>query len=689
MLRARATSRSGRRSAPYARLTLSAAALLAAGLASTGAHAAGPATISGPVGDPILNKTGTGLCSASAVSTNLASDFPGLQSTATYNGSVNTFLEAHPNDRVEAVIRTLLDLSNNNDTPQKKSYGDFIDAMLPQCKTGGCNFFINDATTRFGSRIRGFINVTADLVNQPIHFAFYADDAVGMYLFDKLAKSYEIFSRPPELGLPTWRTSNLVTFTEAGLYPLEINYVEIGDDAALEMSYFIGSYTDFELSYGQIGSPNLKTDGFTLFPAEMFFHTLSGDPSFPDLNKCAQCNRQFVNQPGNGGCQSSYYCNEAALCAPCDSGARCGPTCSPCGGATPFCVNINGTDTCGECKNDFDCQEGFSCDPIKHVCNECDEDNQCPRGEICENHSCVPCATTTQCAGNSCNCCPLGSRGKQMDCAQLDDDGPPVCVECLTTADCDTGLICDELFGRCVDKLPANEKPECCGEACVLCPSDVPFCLPGPVGTACAECRNDMDCSPPFTKEAEFCLSGYCTACTRDRRCGPRCETCGGDTPYCLGQTSENAKCVRCTSDSQCNGGTCDPMTNDCVPGCPMSCDPKTPRCDGSVCVECYADTQCPCNGTCDLTKHVCQNDCKTNIDCLGDEHCRWADNEIDRECAPGSMPDDVTCGGTLATACEGSIGKARRTDGNAPSAGIIGLALLALLGRRRIRGTP
>lgn len=702
MNRGRVTSRAEGWAGVIPRLALSAAALFTAAFTSASALGAGPVTISGPVGDPLLNVKGTGLCAASAVSPDFQVDFVPLQSPAVYNAGVNTFIENHAADRVEQVIRTVFDLSNNNDdnTPSKPAFGDFKDAMTPACKTGGCNFFVNDTSTKFATRFRGFMNVTSDLVNKPVHFGFVADDAVSMVFYDKLAKVYEIVTRPLTLGEPIWRMTNTVTFTEPGLYPLEILYVELTTNAALEMSMLVGDFVDFDFPFNEPASPHLDTSGFTLFTPDVFFHTLSGDPSFPDLNKCAQCNRQFVNVPGNNGCVPGFYCNEAALCAPCDSAKLCGPTCSPCGGDTPFCVNINGQNTCGGCRDDFDCKTGFSCDPVKHVCNECNEHSECPQGKICEDHACVPCSTPGTCAGNSCNCCPLGQDGKQMLCSPLEVNGWAACVECVTTADCADGLFCDELTGHCVSELKPNATPECCGEACVNCAQQEPvgsynFCLPGPVGTACAQCRMDMDCVPanpvdPSKVEAKFCLSGECQSCIKDRRCGDRCESCGGDTPYCLGQQASTAKCVRCVNDSQCNGGTCNAMTNECDPGCPVTCDATTPFCDGTQCVECYADTQCPCGATCDLGTHTCSESCKTNADCLGNEHCKWEDNEIDKDCALGPMPGDVACGGTLATACEGSIGdKSRRTDGNAPPVGLVGLALLALLGRRRIRGIP
>ncbi|MFO0758718.1 MAG: outer membrane exchange protein TraA family protein [Byssovorax sp.] len=641
------------------------------------AHAAGmPVVIPGPIAPPVKTD-GDGLCIASIVSQDPVNNF-NLGNAAGYPGAVNAFFEANKKDRVETVLRTILDLSNNNMSGEKQSYGDFTNAMAPLCKIGGCDFFINDATTSFGSRLRGFLNVTADLANKPMHIGIYTDDAASLTFFGKSGSIYPIMVEPGAFGFPTWRLTETVTFQQEGLYPLEVLFVEIGDHAALEMAYFFGDFVDFQRSTKQPPFISLKDAGFTLFPQTFFTQTVSGQPSYPDVNKCKQCDRQFVNLPGNNGCDPGYYCNEAALCAPCDSALLCGPTCSPCGGDTPFCINSNGKLECGQCRNDFDCKDGFSCDVVKHVCQECNVDADCPRGKECDNHVCRWCPESDKCAGSSCNCCPKTAGAQAMKCAPLDKDGPPVCVECTDNTECASG-VCDILVGLCVPELAKNEKPDCCGDTCEKCPEDLPFCLPGHFGTACAECRNDLDC-----KDGEYCLSGACQSCTRDRECGIRCETCSGSKPFCTGQVTESAACVRCTTDSQCGGGTCDQKTHDCVPACTQSCTPDKPYCFGTQCVQCYADTQCPCGGTCDFSTHTCSSSCKNNGDCLGAEHCRYTDDGEAKECAPGPMVDDVGCGGTLASACDHTI--APHGDDPLPVGGIVGLTALGLLGRRRKR---
>jgi outer membrane exchange protein TraA len=647
--------------------------------AASVAHAADPVVIPAPVGD-VLQGQGTGLCIAQAISPNPGMDF--VLSKLGYNGGMNTFMEQHKADRVESVVRTLLDLSNNNSSGLQASFGDFTNAV-ETCKTGGCDFLVNDTTTGFGARARGYLNVPAEWVGRTIHFGLYTDDAASLTFFGPQGAIYEVITREPLLGTPTWRVTNSVTFEKPGVYPLEILFSEIVTHAALEMSWLIDdNFTDFERDANQAPVVKLKGAGFTLFAPEQFSQTLSGQQSFADINQCQQCERQFVNLPGNHGCPPGYYCNDAALCGPCDSAKVCGPSCSPCGGDTPFCTNLKGTFTCVECQEDVHCQPGFKCDKELNICNECEKDGDCAKGEACENNVCVPCVTQGECAGNSCNCCPTTAGGKQMTCGTLDGDATPVCVECTEDADCDGGRKCDPVVGRCLEALYPNESPTCCGDDCVECPDDAPYCLPTHIGTACAECRHDMDCG-----DGRYCRSGSCTLCVDDRRCGERCDSCGGDAPFCLtAQVAAGAECVRCITGADCGeGGECDIGTHTCSNPCLQSCALETPYCLGDRCVQCYADTQCPCGGTCNLETNTCTTSCKDNGDCQANEHCQWAESGQTRECNLGQMPDDVGCGSTLGTLCQkSSIGLPGEDP--LPITGAAAVSALLLLSRRRRR---
>ncbi len=587
---------------------------------------------------------------------------------------MNDFMERTAASRTTYVLRTPFDLSNNNTGGTQASRGDFLDAVTG-CASYGCSFFVNDPFTSFGSRFRGYLNVTPDMINKPLHFGFYTDDAVSFVIFDRNNAQHQVINRPPELGAPTWRTTNSVTFLKSGLFPVEILYAQVTDHAVLELAIFDGTFTDFERTANQTPIIKLNDSGFLLVPPEQFFQTENGRPSFPDPTQCQQCNRSFANAPGNGDCglNSGYYCNGSALCAPCDTARVCGPSCSPCGASTPSCVNVNGTFTCVECEDDSQCG-GRRCDPTTNTCigcltdvacptgqvcdtanftcvecnrdedcppdevcapeikqcRECNQNSDCERGKSCQDHLCVSCSSNESCAGNSCNCCPDGTQ-----CASPTPGAPPTCVECTATPQCPIGKKCDTANGRCVDELPTCTSSESCGPQCVKCPAERPYCLDGQV---CVACRNDLECA-----SGEFCLSGQCSPCTTDRHCGSRCEDCEPATPFCLSNgVTANSTCVACRGDDDCPSGRCDPSTFTCLntTGCEMDCAQEGKVCNGSACVECFADAHCPCGGTCDVALGTCSTSCADSGDCLGVQHCSVTTQQCERgRRQPGTEP--------------------------------------------------
>ncbi len=349
-----------------------------------------PVVVTGNPVAPLPTAPGTGLCLASRVSTNPSGDFP--QSNAGFTFGVNTFLDASPDDsnpnaRVTSVLQTLLDLSNNNTAGQRQSFGDF-ENVAPGCQVGGCDFFVNDTTTSFATRLRGYFRVSSDMVGLPVHFGFYADDAVALTLYDRQSRAYPVINRPPLLGTATWRTTNSVTFLTPGLYPVELVYAEITEHAALEMSVFVGSFSDFERGANQTPIIKLKEAGFSLVSPASLYQSESGQPAYSDPGACVQCNRQYANSAGNNGCDPGYYCNGAALCDMCDSNFFCGSSCSPCGGRTPFCAARARDHVCVECRQSTDCTAPDAC----HV-GVCDASGTCTfpaasEGTVCPGGTC-------------------------------------------------------------------------------------------------------------------------------------------------------------------------------------------------------------------------------------------------------------------------------------------------------------
>nr|QAT78158.1 TraA [Stigmatella aurantiaca] len=682
-------------------------------------------------GDPVApspDLPGTGLCSASSVSMEPDNDFPAQ--TSSFPGGMNDFMERTIGRRVTYVLRNRFDLSNNNTNVPQASRGDFVDAEAPQCLSYGCGFFINNPTTSFGSRYRGYIDITPDLTGKALHFGFYTDDAVSFVIFDRNNFQYQVINRPPVRFQYTWRSTNSVFFLKSGLYPIEILYAQGADHAALEMSVYEDAFTDFEQTAAS--SVSLKDSGFRLLSPSQFFQTETGRPSFPDVTQCKQCNRTFANAPGNGDCGlgSGYYCNGAALCAPCDTSRVCGPSCSPCGQSTPYCINVSGSFTCVECDEDSQCPNG-RCDPTTHTCKgclndsdcptgqctnnactgcnddsdclsgqvcdvpnftcvecnrdedcppdevcapdikqcrECNQDSDCERGKSCSNHQCVTCASNDSCAGNSCNCCPNGTQ-----CAAPTPGTSPTCVECTNDSQCSNGNKCDTANGRCVASIAPCNTSDSCGPDCVKCPTDRPLCLDGQV---CVQCRNDLECGG-----GQFCISGECASCITDRHCGPRCSACPGDAPFCLSDgTPAGSSCVACRNDADCGSGQCDTSTHTCTPtnGCEVSCAEGT-VCNGSACVECFADAHCPCGGSCDVAQGTCNSSCQESGDCLGVQHCSAATQLCERgRRMPGTEPQ----GGSFC--CETTTADLPSTGGGAFLAMLL-VGLLFLYSQRRV----
>jgi outer membrane exchange protein TraA len=282
---------------------------------------AAPVSVTGNPVAATPSAPGSGLCVASSVSTSPATDFP--QTAAAFDTGMNAFIDGNAANRTAGVLTTLFDLSNDQDTGPKISWGDFTGAVS-SCPTGGCPFFVNDTTTSFGSRYRGYLAVTAAQAGVALHFGLYADDAVSLTIFDASGTAYAVLTQPPVLGSSTWRMTNTVTFAKAGLYPVEILYAQIAEHAALELSTLVGAFTDFQQPASQVPVTSLSTAGFSLVAPAAIYQTESGETAASDPTMCEQCVRS------TGTCAAGSYCNAAALCVRCDVAGHCGATCMAC-----------------------------------------------------------------------------------------------------------------------------------------------------------------------------------------------------------------------------------------------------------------------------------------------------------------------------------------------------------------------
>lgn len=634
------------------------------------------------VGDPIYPSprdtknvplTGNGMCGAFRY----AGDMPPFKdppldvksSPNIVPDSINAFMDDPIGvARVDQTLSSPFDLSNDVNDNGENSFGDYT--ATPECKPAmpsdpnrwpGCAFPGSQGMnirSGFGTRYRGFINVEQAWVGQPLHLGFYSDDIVGVRIFwkkrgtdPKQPPEYDfkwLISRGTAAGSNKFISTNKVVFPTEGLYVLEIVHGSYGGAAILEFGILINNaYQDRDqkplavTGRIELDSASCNFDIARTKPTR-FFQAGCGPFAYPGANgACQQCPDSYRDKDRIMGspypCADAYFCNAATVCAPCVEDRHCGTECRTCGVKTP------------RCKSD----PADPCNPAKANCCECVSNKDCAAGQIC--------ADNCQCVAPP--CCP-GYFSVYPD--KVNDPNYRLCSPCQTDADCQAkglGSICDLKNARCTDKAaPDCPTPvdEHCGAACnINCRTQTPgrpYCLNNQV---CVACRRDADCSA-----GNFCLSGTCTPCTEDRHCGPSCQRCGTSlvidngaaeprsqptaTPFCIVDKDKNvanAYCAQCRSDSDCgdghtcSGGTCSPVT-----ACDPACQPGE-ICFGNKCVQCFADSQCPC-GSCIDGK--CSDKCATNQDCEGNQCCQKTTGAcVSGRC--GGTAGGALCGCSLA----------------------------------------
>ncbi len=156
---------------------------------------------------------------------------------------------------------------------------------------------------------------------------------------------------------------------------------------------------------------------------------------------------------------------------------QCGPgelnLCSP---TRPICLPEVGS--CG-CVNDADCggaTSGLICSGTPGVCVpgcRAAGGNACPQGQTCTIANGAQTGTCTQ-------PCVDGCAGATPQCNTTTNQ----CVQCLTSADCQGGLLCNPTTNVCVECIPAVDETKCKVEET----GDV--CRPG---GQCG-CATDADC---------------------------------------------------------------------------------------------------------------------------------------------------------------------------------------------------
>lgn len=317
-------------------------------------------------------------------------------------------------------------------------YGEFT-VMNPDpargCNSIGCRFFFDlengvpkvgtgDQTktnpttySGFGTRLRGFLNVPAEWLNQPVNFALFADDGASLVLWDKGNAENRHYANLRHIVISSGRaggrrdqivSTNRVFFKSPGLYPIELVHAQAGVVAILEWSVKVGDHRfpdgrnkqewppglmDVRLNPG---GENMPPPRFEILDAGRFYQTTTGDSPF-DEGKCQQCNRDFAGRAGAGptvGCdRMDHFCNEAALCAPCTDDSHCGTSCAPCN-PNEICKDKAGSGKAA----DFACVPCGGDNPDRcRTPTSCTSDGECRIDECCNGAVCIPASEELQC----------------------------------------------------------------------------------------------------------------------------------------------------------------------------------------------------------------------------------------------------------------------------------------------------
>lgn len=264
------------------------------------------------------------------------------------------------------------------------------------------------------------------------------------------------------------------------------------------------------------------------------------------------------------------------------------------------------------------CPVGTQGNPfISCITGQCQYNEDCADHETCNrlNRICVPvctestCAQDAQCIGRNhepvCTC-RHGYTGNPF--IQCTPAKPLLREECYEDADCPSKLACFD--HHCENPC---SKPNVCGidQSCSVldtlplrtvickCPADMITDHTGKCTTLKiekAQCQRDSDCDDP-----DKCLRGYCVLACRIEQCGINA--------LCKSQ-SHNALCT-CAPGYEGN------------PYSECSSIPKTPNI--TYVPECYVDTDCPYDKTCE--NDVCVNPCRTGISCGYGAFCHPRDH--------------------------------------------------------------
>ncbi|MBN1940854.1 MAG: hypothetical protein JW772_01595, partial [Candidatus Diapherotrites archaeon] len=286
-----------------------------------------------------------------------------------------------------------------------------------------------------------------------------------------------------------------------------------------------------------------------------------------------------------------------------------GETCSVPGDCTPIACK---TAQCieNQCTYTELCTAGQLCCDGQCTTPECVSNSGCGASQVCRNqNTCTAfCETLPACAeGEATEECFCGSTAIQA--GQYCCSGMPSDVECSeipqceTTADCDTGICCNNL---CVEPVCTTDDECGAGETCAN------------KGTCTAECVTIAACGEGEVTSECLCGStivsnGYCCSGTPSQTTCEDLQTCTTDNDCDTGICC-NDLCIEpiCTTDNECDTGETCQNAGTCNATCTTTTTPPT---------KCTNDNECATGELC------CSNQCKaivcgSNSECAAGYEC-------------------------------------------------------------------
>jgi hypothetical protein len=253
-------------------------------------------------------------------------------------------------------------------------------------------------------RIRGYLNVANTFGGQPITFVVKCDDGCALRIGKSMQLVMQANDDSPQL---TGRRARWVSFTDPGLYPIEIVYFQNSTTGYLEWSWaYTSLFTGDDVAVDNVQWGQQVTNFQPLSGDYLYSGIIGSNPS------CLEC-----GAPGMD-CTAGNYCGDG-LCQACNLPDHCGPTCMRC----PLDRRMCRAGKCVQCQSDAMCPPGGSCDPASGTCRP---------PVICTAHAaCKPPQV----------CWPAGY------CGNLPDN-------CLKDADCPPEFSCDSGLNQC--KRSAN-----------------------------------------------------------------------------------------------------------------------------------------------------------------------------------------------------------------------------------------